>query len=66
MVGRDVSGIDVSVQVLVPARNTFGMGFDAESVQFALAHGVKAAERCPAGGTRFHPSADYSESRSAK
>ena len=52
MVGRDVSGIDVSVQVLVPARNTFGMGFDAESVQLALAHGGEGG-RALSGGAEL-------------
>lgn len=52
MVGRNKGGIDVSVQILVPARNAFSMSFDAESVQFALAHGGEGG-RALSGGAEL-------------
>lgn len=39
MVGGDVGGVDVSVQVLVPAGDALGVCLKAEGVQAALAYG---------------------------
>ena len=52
MIRGNIGRVDVAAQVLVPARYAFGMGFDAESVQFALAHGGEGG-RALSGGAEF-------------